>query len=57
MEVKGEWHRKKVFPQKMQEKPHFPFILSLTIAQATMNQWTVSLEWNGGMEYWNGILE
>ena len=22
---------------------------------AGMNQWTVPLEWNGGMEYWNGL--
>ena len=20
-----------------------------------MNQWTVPLEWNGGMEYWNDL--
>ena len=26
-----------------------PFPLKL----AVMNQWTVPLEWNGGMEYWN----
>ena len=22
---------------------------------AVMNQWTVPLEWNGGMEYWNDL--
>ena len=23
--------------------------------KAVMNQWTVPLEWNGGMEYWNDL--
>ena len=27
--------------------------LALTKCKAVMNQWTVPLEWNGGMEYWN----
>ena len=30
-----------------------PPTLSGQLLRAVMNQWTVPLEWNGGMEYWN----
>ena len=28
-------------------------VVTLLLKLAVMNQWTVPLEWNGGMEYWN----
>ena len=27
----------------------------LLAGQWPLNQWTVPLEWNGGMEYWNDL--
>ena len=29
--------------------------LTWDVQRAVMNQWTVPLEWNGGMEYWNDL--
>ena len=30
-----------------------PYMISILSHKALKNQWTIPLEWNGGMEYWN----